>query len=115
MKSRWMSCSALVMAVSGLAGMALPTAIASTPAGAASKTSLAPITIGYIGDLTGVAASTFEDGPGGAQARVDYQNAHGGVNGHKIKLVVLDDQSNPTSFQTAAQALVQSKGALGII
>jgi branched-chain amino acid transport system substrate-binding protein len=82
------------------------------PAGAATGST---ITIGYITDLTGVAASTFQDGAGGAQARIDAQNAAGGVNGHKLKLVVEDDQSSPTVNNTASQDLVQNKGAFGVI
>src|ERR1700677_2873040 len=50
-----------------------------------------PITIGFYGDLTGVSSSTFADGPAGAMARVDLQNAQGGVDGHKLKLDVEDD------------------------
>ena len=46
-----------------------------------------PIVIGYISDQTGVASSTFADGQGGAQARIDAQNARGGVNGHELVLV----------------------------
>jgi branched-chain amino acid transport system substrate-binding protein len=82
-------------------------------AGAASGKS--PIVIGFVGDLTGVASSTFADGPGGARARVDLQNARGGVHGHKLQLIVVDDQSNPNSVVTAAQDLVESKGAFGIV
>src|ERR1700676_1156172 len=48
------------------------------------------ITIGYINDITGPGASTVADGTAAAQARVDMQNADGGVNGHPLKLVVSD-------------------------
>jgi branched-chain amino acid transport system substrate-binding protein len=104
---RW---SATLIGAASLVGVALPVALGSPVAAAP-----APITIGYIGDLTGVASSTFADGPGGARARVDAQNAKGGVNGHHIKLLVVDDQSNPTTFKTAVQDLVQTKHAFGII
>jgi branched-chain amino acid transport system substrate-binding protein len=73
------------------------------------------IVIGYITDETGVASSTFEDGPGGAQARIDLQNAEGGVDGHPLKLVTEDGQSSPTSNLTAAQDLVENKGAFLVI
>ncbi len=74
-----------------------------------------PIVIGYISDLTGFASSTFADGVGGARARIDAQNAAGGVNGHQLKLVAEDDQSSPTINNTAGQDLVENKGAFGII
>jgi len=72
------------------------------------------ITIGMINDTTGVASSSFADGVGAAQARVALQNAEGGVDGRKLKLVVADSQSSPTTFQTAAEDLVQTKGVFGI-
>jgi branched-chain amino acid transport system substrate-binding protein len=74
-----------------------------------------PILIGFVGDLTGVAASTFEDGVGAAQARIDLQNAEGGVDGHKLELVVSDDQSSTAGFLTAASDLVENKGVFGIV
>jgi branched-chain amino acid transport system substrate-binding protein len=83
-------------------------------ASASASTSKAPIIIGYISDETGAAASTYINAIQGAQARIDAQNAIGGVNGHKLELVAEDDQSTPTGNSTAAHLLV-SKGAFGII
>ena len=74
-----------------------------------------PIVIGYISDLTGVASPNFADGPGGAQARIDLQKAKGGIDGRALKLVVEDDQSSPATNVTAAQDLVENKGALLVI
>ncbi len=85
-----------------------------TASAATSSAAKAPITLGYIGDLTGVAASSFADGAGAARARIDAQNARGGVDGHKLKLIVVDDQSSPTEALTAAQDLI-SRGVFGII
>ena len=97
------------VAVLSLAGVI--TALSATPASASSK---APIIIGYITDETGAASSTYINAIQGAQARIDAQNAVGGVNGHKLELVAEDDQSTPTGNSTAAHLLV-SKGAFGII
>jgi branched-chain amino acid transport system substrate-binding protein len=82
----------------------------SVPAGAAS-TSGAPgvtansITIGFVTSETGPAAPTFSDSGGGALARFAVQNAQGGVDGRKLKLVVKDDQSTPTTAATVASEL----------
>ena len=103
-------------AVFGMACMAAATCLTvlgGPPAGAAAGKS--PIVIGYITSETGVASSNFSDGPGGAQARIDLQNAHGGVNGHPLKLVVEDDQSGVSSNQTAAEDLVSNKKAMVVI
>ena len=47
-------------------------------------------------------------------ARVDLQNAEGGINGRKIDLSVVDDQTNPTLTTTAVQRAI-SDGTLGIV
>ncbi|HET6966020.1 MAG TPA: ABC transporter substrate-binding protein [Acidimicrobiales bacterium] len=77
--------------------------------------SKSPIVIGYISNLTGVASSTFADGPGGAQAVIDQVNSQGGVNGHPLRLVVKDDASSVNGDQTAAQELVQNDHATVVI
>jgi branched-chain amino acid transport system substrate-binding protein len=74
---------------------------ASSAPGVTSKT----ITIGYITSLTGFASSTFADGAEGAMARIDQQNAAGGVDGRKLKLVVKDDASSLTTDATDASEL----------
>jgi branched-chain amino acid transport system substrate-binding protein len=100
----------IAVAVLSLAGVL--TALSEGPASA--STGKAPIIIGYITDETGAASSTYINAIQGAQARIDAQNAIGGVNGHKLELVAEDDQSTPTGNSTAAHLLV-SKGAFGII
>jgi branched-chain amino acid transport system substrate-binding protein len=80
----------------------LPTAFAAaTPVPAAA--SPAPITIAYITSITGPGASEDATSPGAFKARIDLQNAEGGVNGHKLVPVVLDDQTSPTEIATAVQ------------
>jgi len=65
------------------------------------------ITVGLDTELTGVAATNFDGALQGTQARFDLQNAEGGVDGRKIKLIVKDDQSNPAVAQTAVASLIQ--------
>lgn len=84
-------------------------ASASTP-GVNSKT----ITLGLITSLTGPAASGYSEVVPSAEARIDQQNAEGGVDGRKIKLIVEDDATNPSNNQTAASALL-SKGVFGVM
>jgi branched-chain amino acid transport system substrate-binding protein len=80
------------------------------PASAATQ----PITIALITSLTGPAAPEYSDSPAGFRARIALQNARGGVNGHKIVGLVIDDQTSPTTVATAVQDAI-SKGALGIV
>jgi branched-chain amino acid transport system substrate-binding protein len=83
--------------------------------GAASAASKPPIVIGLITDETGVGAPTYGGSEVGAEARIDAQNAAGGVDGRKIQLVVEDDQSTPSGNLSAAQTLVEDKGVFAII
>ncbi len=82
-----------------------------TPAGASSAS---PITIAYITDLTGPGASENSTSPAGFDARIALQNAKGGVNGHKLVGMVLDDQTSPSALTTAVQDAI-SKGVFGIV
>jgi len=79
---------------------------------APASASPAPIKIVLVTSLTGPGAAQFKYGPQAFFARIALQNAKGGVNGHTIKGVVVDDQtvSAPVAVQ---QALAQ--GAFGIV
>ncbi len=99
------------VALSMLAG--LPLLLIGTTAITAGA-SPAPITIAYITDLTGEGASENGTSAAGFQARLDQQNAEGGVNGHKLVPLIIDDQTNPSEIATAVQSAI-SKGAFGIV
>ena len=71
------------------------------------------VKLGFISSQTGVASPTFEDSHKSCQARVDAQNAAGGVHGRKIDLEIVDDQSGPNL--TAAQDLVRSRNVFAVI
>ncbi len=92
------------LGAAALAVMAgLPTAfVAATPAPAAAA-SATPITIAYITSVTGEGASEDGTSPGAFKARIALQNAHGGVNGHKLIPLVIDDQTSPSQIATAVQ------------
>ncbi len=102
----------------GILGATVATLAAATCASCSGSTpkaaSGAPLNITYISSLTGPAASEFGSSQQGCVARVDLQNAEGGVNGRKINLSVVDDQTNPTLTSTAVQRAI-SDGAVGIV
>jgi branched-chain amino acid transport system substrate-binding protein len=81
---------------------------------AEASASPAPITIAYISSLTGEGASQDGTSPVAFKARIDLQNAEGGVNGHQLVPLIIDDQTSPTEIATAVQSAI-SKGALGIV
>ena len=90
------------------------TTVASMVSGSAGAASASPLTIVMITSLTGEGASEFSQAAAGFDARLALQNAQGGVNGHKLKGIVLDDQTSPTEIATAVQDAL-SKGAIGIV
>ena len=59
--------------------------------------------------MTGQAAAENGSSPAAFEARLDLQNAEGGVNGHKLVPLVIDDQTNPSEITTAVQDAI-SKG-----
>ncbi|ADP81335.1 ABC transporter substrate-binding protein [Pseudofrankia inefficax] len=75
------------------------------------------IKVGYVYPDTGPAeiASTFKSARSGVEARIDLQNAHGGVNGRRIDLVWRDDQSDEQAFSGAAHELVDTEKVFGLI
>jgi branched-chain amino acid transport system substrate-binding protein len=71
--------------------------------------------LGVITSATGNAASTFSDTGDGANARIQAQNAKGGVCGRKLVLDVADDASTPAGDLTASQSAVETKHAFAVI
>src|SRR5580704_9357567 len=76
---------------------------AAAPAGAETK---APIAIGYICSCTSPQASSVVTNRSAYEAYVDYTNAHGGIDGHKIKLYLADDSTNPATSSADVHTFV---------
>jgi len=103
------ACAGVAAAVAGLP-LAL---VGTTMAPSAASGAPAPITIAYITSLSGAGAPETSSSPQAFEARIDLQNAQGGVHGHKLVPLVIDDQTSPTAIATAVQE-ADSK-ALGIV
>ena len=93
--------------------LGLTTALSGATSGQASAAP-SPITLAYVTSLTGPGASEDAGTQSGFLARIDLQNAEGGVNGHKLVPLVIDDQTSPSEISTAVQDAI-SKGAFGIV
>ena len=72
------------------------------------------VKIGFISAQTGAAASVGKNDAGACKAHVDAQNASGGVNGRKIDLIAIDDQSSAANL-TAAKDLVENQKVFTVI
>lgn len=74
-----------------------------------------PIILGCQCDLTGAAGFAGIGGEQGIQMALAQINAHGGINGRKIKLVVADSQTTPDGGVLAVRQLIQQDHANIII
>jgi branched-chain amino acid transport system substrate-binding protein len=98
----------------GVLGLVLAAGAAGAQSDDSSGVSPKSVTLGFIWSGTGVAAPNFQDSADACKARVDAQNATGGVNGRKIDLQAIDDKSSGENL-TAAKDLVQNRHAFAVV
>jgi len=72
------------------------------------------ITFGTHQPLTGLAAPGYSEIAPASQAFFDYVNAHGGVYGRKIHLIIKDDAYNPANTVSVVHQLVLQNNVFGI-
>jgi branched-chain amino acid transport system substrate-binding protein len=100
--------------IAALATVGLATAsgasVKSADPGVTDKT----VTVGYIYPATGAAASISQNGIKAFNARIDAQNAAGGVNGRKIKVVAKDDGSSGQNV-TVTHDLVENDNVFAVV
>jgi len=100
--------------VAGAATIGLTTvsgaAVPAADPGVTAKT----VTVGYIYPATGVAASISQNGLKAFQARIDRENAAGGVNGRTIKVVSKDDGSSAQNVQVTHD-LVENDDVFAVV
>jgi branched-chain amino acid transport system substrate-binding protein len=84
-----------------MAGALVLSLVAGGAAGAATSTSKSPITIAYLGILTGPDASPTAEDP--LKLAANEINARGGADGHPIKLEFYDSNITPQQAVTATQ------------
>jgi branched-chain amino acid transport system substrate-binding protein len=71
--------------------------------------------IAAVDDLSGAFSQGRQQDIQAAQAAVDAQNAAGGINGHKLSLVAVDDQSTASGAVAAFRAAVTQDHALAVV
>jgi ABC-type branched-subunit amino acid transport system substrate-binding protein len=103
-----------------MAASALVAACGSSSSGSGGGASTAPgvtatsITFGTHQPLTGPAAPGYSEIAPASQAYFNYVNAHGGVFGRKIHLLIKDDAYNPTNTVNVVHQLVLQSNVFGI-
>jgi branched-chain amino acid transport system substrate-binding protein len=106
--------AAALAAMAALVGAPFMAAPAAAGSSGGPHFSGSPITIAFISSTTGLAAPLFQQAPQGFLARIALQNAEGGVNGHKLVPLVINDQTSVTADATGVQLAI-SRGAIGIV
>jgi branched-chain amino acid transport system substrate-binding protein len=74
-----------------------------------------PIVIGVMGSFSGVASGSTADAKVLAQDWVSATNASGGINGHPVQAIYLDDLNTPSTALTNAQQLVNQDHVKAIL
>jgi hypothetical protein len=88
-------------------GAAMLTAMSPSPASASNPAiPSGPITVGGIYPLSGPYAAYGKTELQGTLGLVDHLNARGGIMGHKLKFISLNDQLDPTIATSDAQQLI---------
>lgn len=82
--------------------------------GGAAADAGAPFVLGGQFDLSGIARAASTPASKGLQAAVDGINRRGGVDGHKIELVIRDDGSNTARITSVYRELVTSANVSAI-
>jgi branched-chain amino acid transport system substrate-binding protein len=74
-----------------------------------------PIRVGVIFSLSGPVAPLGQFGKAGVDVAMDEVNAAGGVNGHPLELIVLNDESKPAQAVNLALRLINRDNVVAII
>jgi branched-chain amino acid transport system substrate-binding protein len=68
-----------------------------------------PVRIGFVGGISGRVADLGVGGRNGVLLAVEERNAHGGINGRQIELIIRDDEQNPETAGKVARELLGLK------
>jgi branched-chain amino acid transport system substrate-binding protein len=68
-----------------------------------------PVRIGFIGGISGRVADLGVGGRNGVLLAVEERNAHGGIKGRPVELIIRDDEQNPEIAGKVARELVEQK------
>lgn len=78
-------------------------------------TALAPIRIGSVGQLSGPAGATIRYLTEAVQVWAAWINDRGGVNGHPVEVLAVDDGGDPQTHRQAVQRLVEEEGVIAFV
>ena len=95
----------------GTAGTA-GTAPGGTNGGAAAGT---PLVVGVVGTFSGPAGAAWQPGTDGVRVWVKDVNARGGIQGHPVEAVIVDDGGDPAQHLSQVKDLVENRHAFALL
>ncbi|MBA2282599.1 MAG: ABC transporter substrate-binding protein [Acidimicrobiia bacterium] len=103
----------------GTVGGATTTTVAGGGAAPAAGAAAGPATgsevsIGVLGTFTGPVGVYVQDFATGVQVWGRWVNDNGGLNGHRVRVVVGDDGGSPAGFNSRAQQMVEQEGVIAM-
>lgn len=101
-RRKFMKLSGVTLATLAFPGLLAGCGTSTTQSGESKK----EFVIGAIGAMTGPSAQLGNNLKYGATVAVDEINAKGGINGIPVRLVILDDEADPTKSLNLARELV---------
>jgi branched-chain amino acid transport system substrate-binding protein len=111
----WRNC---VITLLGLGTLAVPLVVTS-PAASAAQASGDPIVLGNVGTYSapaqGGAGAEVAVGKAAIQAWAKWVNAHGGINGHPIKLIVRDNKNDQALAVSQVKELVENEHVIAFV
>ncbi|MFE4963774.1 ABC transporter substrate-binding protein [Streptomyces sp. NPDC056660] len=74
-----------------------------------------PIVIGSVGHYSGFAGATSKASADAVSAWAQWTNDKGGINGHPVKVVVKDDQADPSKALAAVKSMVEQDKVIALV
>lgn len=83
--------------------------------GAPQQANLSPVKIGHVGTYSGIVGAIFAGGQQMAQAWAQDVNTRGGLNGHPVEIITVDDGGDPARAQSQVRDLVENRGVIAFV
>jgi branched-chain amino acid transport system substrate-binding protein len=75
----------------------------------------APYVVGVVSSDSGVGTAVSHDVPITVAAWQNWTNQHGGINGHSVKVIELNDAANPATSTSDVEKLIETDHVLAIV
>ena len=96
----------------GGSAAATPGAPVPVPGGGGQAGDGSPVAVGWIGTQSGTIGAIGKGMPAAVRAWVQDANSRGGLNGHPIKLIMVDDGGDPNRSVSLARKMIEQDGVI---